>query len=104
MLPLYLAISFCGGCNPQIDREALADTLERRCGAEDTAGAEGREAWVIINGCPAACGSLPAGVPPELCLVVAGPLFEGKRWRSREELVETLLRRAKGGLHLSSRS
>ena len=58
--PPRLAISFCGGCNPQIDREGLAAALERRCVTS-----EQPEAWVIIKGCPAACGSIPAGVPPE---------------------------------------
>lgn len=43
-------IVYCGGCNPYIDRVALAEEVLRRCSPEDTA-------TVYISGCQRACAS-----------------------------------------------
>ena len=56
-----MAIKFCGGCNPMIEREPLAQTIRQ--------GLSGKVLWVtweekpdfllIINGCLTACADRP---------------------------------------------
>jgi hypothetical protein len=74
-------VVFCGGCNPHIDRTAVADELR----LDDPDVPEG--ASVVLNGCPRACASahrltLPGAHAGEAgddapTVVVAGELVDG---------------------------
>lgn len=56
-----LAIRFCGGCNPCLEREALAQMLRQGLTAEIqwVTNEEGADLLLIINGCPTACADRP---------------------------------------------
>jgi len=66
-------IVFCGGCNPTIDRTALAAELRAQ---PDLAASE---ATVYISGCARSCASEHASArdDPERVVVVAGETVDG---------------------------
>jgi len=59
-LTLRIAVKYCGGCNPNYDRVALAEQLlERLFGiAELVTGDKVPDIVVAIEGCPTACADL----------------------------------------------
>jgi hypothetical protein len=74
-----LKVRFCGGCNPAIDRTALAAALR----ADERAGDAGK--IVYISGCSRACASdrkLTSDSPG--AVVVAGEHVEGERTAEAE--------------------
>ncbi len=51
-----LAIKFCGGCNPVIERGEVARKIrEELAGARWVSWEEESDLLVVINGCPTAC-------------------------------------------------
>ena len=64
-------VVYCGGCNPEIDRAAIARELEAETGPEpaDTAGTT-----VHLSGCARACAS-----DHQLVDEAAGPVVAGER-------------------------
>jgi hypothetical protein len=86
---LHVTVVFCGGCNPQIDRTAVAAGLP----ADDPDLPPG--ATVHVSGCPRACASdhrLSSDAPA--AVVVAGELVDGVR-TPKDELVPTVTRKLK---------
>jgi hypothetical protein len=82
-------VVFCGGCNPHIDRTAVAAELP----GDDPAVAMG--ATVHLSGCPRACASdhlLTSDDPGTV--VVAGELVDGVPTRATE-LAPTITRKLK---------
>lgn len=91
-----LSIKYCGGCNPQIDREKLAASLITRFLASpwltaklDIFLAKGKRLHLIINGCPTACAFVSKNIRKEALLIISGPIFEGKKI-AIDELVEKI--------------
>jgi sulfite reductase beta subunit-like hemoprotein len=67
-----IAIVYCGGCNPHVDRTAIADALPR----DETHVRAG--ATVFLSGCPRACASQHTLVGDDPATVqVAGELLDG---------------------------
>jgi hypothetical protein len=65
-------IVFCGGCDPHIDRVALADALR------GDGSLRASEATVYISGCPRACASLHLTIiDGSPAAVVAGTCLDG---------------------------
>ena len=101
-----MKVVYCGGCNPQIDREALAAGLP----VDDPAVPEG--STVHLSGCPRACasghrlvveegeqagagaGGASAGQDGPPVVVVAGELVDGVQTPS-PELAQTVTRKLK---------
>lgn len=56
-LPPRLAIKFCGGCNPEIDRGSVAQRIREELAGEAlwVSGEEEADFLLIINGCRTAC-------------------------------------------------
>jgi hypothetical protein len=89
-IPLEILFKYCGGCNPRIDRGKLAREIRQRADvfAHEAGslvmkpGAE--NLLILINGCPAACGSVPQQLGGEKCLVVTGSLLEGREGEEEE--------------------
>ena len=51
-----LAVKFCGGCNPVLEREDLARKVREGLPASEwVSWEEGSDLVLIINGCPTAC-------------------------------------------------
>ena len=51
-----LAVKFCGGCNPVLEREYLAQKIREELPAPQwISWEEGADLVLIINGCPTAC-------------------------------------------------
>ena len=85
----HVKVVYCGGCNPQIDRTAVAAGLP----ADDPDLRPG--ATVHLSGCPRACASdhrLSSDDPATV--VVAGELVDGVR-TPQDELVPTVTRKLK---------
>jgi len=59
-LTLRIAVKYCGGCNPNYDRVALAEQLlERLFGmTELVTGDKVPDLVIAIEGCPTACADL----------------------------------------------
>lgn len=55
------AIKFCGGCNPQVDRVAIARILGQKLQGKVffTSAEEEIELLILIHGCAAACADRP---------------------------------------------
>ena len=86
-----LKVVFCGGCNPRIDRSAVAAALRDEA---LPAGTEG-EVTVHLSGCERACASGHALVLDETRLiVVAGECVDG-RPTPGAALPETIRRKLK---------
>lgn len=90
-----LAVAYCGGCNPDIDREELVRRLARETGltVKSLRGAE-RTADIIllVNGCPRGC--LDPVLNPEpsgRIVVVAGLNING--WPVEPEYLTEVLAR-----------
>lgn len=66
-----MRVLYCGGCNPHIDRRAVADALP-----PDDAGAD-PGVTVYLSGCPRACASGHVLACDDLAVVVAGELVDG---------------------------
>ena len=92
-----MKVVYCGGCNPHIDRTAVAAELAAELPGDDPgAGAEaGPEATVHLSGCPRACASdhLLVSDDPH-AVVVAGELVDGVPTPA-PELAPTVTRKLK---------
>ncbi len=84
-----MKVVYCGGCNPHIDRTAVAAQLS----ADDPEGDPG--VTVHVNGCPRACasGHLLVSDDPGT-VVVAGELVDGVPTPAAE-LAPTVTRKLK---------
>lgn len=95
-----LRIVYCGGCNPQIDRAAIAAELVGPAGnahTDERAGAAGGTGGpvVYLSGCARACASgqrLTSGAPGEI--VVAGEAVDG-RPTPAGDIAATILKKLK---------
>ncbi|MHB8918345.1 MAG: enoyl-CoA hydratase-related protein, partial [Desulfocucumaceae bacterium] len=71
---MLLAVAYCGGCNPDIDREELVGRLARDTGwtvkSRRDAG-QSADLLLLVNGCPRGCLD-PGPAPQWKTLVVAG--------------------------------
>ncbi len=88
------ALVFCGGCNPQIDRGAVAEQLRREAGPSGDARLRA-DAAVHLSGCPRACASeheLRTDDPG--AVVVAGELVDG-RPTNEADIAATIARKLK---------
>lgn len=58
-----VAVKYCGGCNPQIERSGFVDELGKELDGEIHLtvdyGAEEFELGVMVCGCPVACANRP---------------------------------------------
>lgn len=95
---LLVAAVYCGGCNPEIDREGLIANLGKEMGqpVHSLKEAGGRtDIVLLVNGCTRRC--LLSGTSrewPGKPVVVAGLTIDG--WPvSREEMVYELSRKVK---------
>jgi hypothetical protein len=87
-----LKVVFCGGCNPRIDRSALAAAL--RADGALAPGAEG-EVTVHLSGCERACASGHSLLLDDTrVVVVAGECVDG-RPTAGEALADTIRRKLK---------
>ncbi len=69
--PEDVTVLFCGGCNPHIDRAAVAAEVRQGAGAR-------RRGTLYLSGCPRACASQHRlTVDDETAAVVAGPHVDG---------------------------
>jgi hypothetical protein len=85
-------VVFCGGCNPHIDRGAVA--AELAAPAAGPAGGDAR-ATVYLSGCPRACASdhrLTGDAPGDV--VVAGEAVDG-RPTPRQDIAATIRQKLK---------
>jgi hypothetical protein len=56
---LRLAVKYCGGCNPLIERVEVARKIrENLAGARWVSWEEESDLLVVINGCPTACADM----------------------------------------------
>ncbi len=99
-------VVFCGGCNPHIDRGAVAAGLGAGANGLATAGGSdpaaggaetraGAEATVYLSGCPRACASdhrLTGDEPGDV--VVAGELVDGQP-TPRQDIAATVRQKLK---------
>ena len=61
--PVRIGITYCGGCNPDYDRVALAGEMARRLAGRVRfvpAGPEASDMVLAIQGCATACADLSA--------------------------------------------
>jgi hypothetical protein len=73
-----MKVVYCGGCNPHIDRTAVAEALS----ADPEASAE---ATVYLSGCPRACASRHCLTTDDpATILVAGELVDGTPTRAAE--------------------
>jgi hypothetical protein len=87
-----LKVVFCGGCNPRIDRSAVAAAL--RDDEALLAGIE-NEATLHLSGCERACASGHSlTVDDTRVVVVAGECVDG-RPAAGHDLVDTIRRKLK---------
>ena len=86
-----LRVVYCGGCDPQIDREALAAALR----ADPAPGEGDAELTVHLSGCGRACASGRAlTLDGVRVVVVAGECVDG-RPTPDGELADTIRRKLK---------
>jgi len=92
---LKITAIYCGGCNPEIDREALVKQIVKRLGKPVYPFSPGTDPdlSLFINGCPRQCvNPRTAEGWSGKAIVVAGLSIDA--WEvSQEELVDTLLRK-----------
>ena len=78
-----VSVCFCGGCNPRIDRVAIAEKLKTllhdyRCkvvyNERSTA-----DVTVCLSGCPANCADKTGEKDTGACVVVAGEMVDLKQ-------------------------
>ena len=67
-LPPRLAVKFCGGCNPEIDRGSVVQRIREELAGEAlwVSGEEEADFLLIVNGCRTACadtGEIRSGRP-----------------------------------------
>ena len=67
-------VLYCGGCNPQIDRAAVASELSANAG---TGAVTAVPATVLLSGCARACASDHQLVDELAGIVVAGEMVDG---------------------------
>ncbi|MGB9783967.1 MAG: hypothetical protein ACPLSY_14545 [Moorellaceae bacterium] len=97
---MRIGVRFCGGCNPQIDREGLVEFISRNLGCLIAPIGESRsyangvdpDLVLIINGCTAGCIKRTADLPRSV--VVAGTHVDAFPVPA-EKLFETVLERVK---------
>jgi hypothetical protein len=72
-----LAIKFCGGCNPRIERGVLVDRIQEGLKNEVgwVSGEEERDLTLIINGCPTACADTAKSRKEWAAIVVSGEMI-----------------------------
>ena len=71
---MQVSITFCGGCNPQIDRSGLAERLKNQLeqlGMQVTYNNTKADFIVYLSGCPVSCAS-HKGPDHQACLRIAG--------------------------------
>jgi hypothetical protein len=71
------SIVYCGGCNPQIDRGAIARELETASGVEAAPAGPATQKTVHLSGCARACASDHQLVDAAAGVVVAGEMVDG---------------------------
>jgi hypothetical protein len=56
-----IAVKFCGGCNPSMERGSVAERIRKKLAGEVTwvSGDEEKDFLLIINGCATACADRP---------------------------------------------
>ena len=71
---MQVSITFCGGCNPQIDRSVLAERLKKQLGQlgmEVVYNNANADFIVYLSGCPVSCASRK--IPDyQACVRIAG--------------------------------
>lgn len=93
---MLLAVAYCGGCNPDIDREELVRSLARDTGwtvkSRRHAG-QSTDLLLLVNGCPRGCLE-PGPAPEGKIVVVAGLNIDG--WPvNPEDMAGALVRKVK---------
>ena len=75
-LPRF-GVKFCGGCNPRIERGAVAKRIRKELGSEVrwVSGDEERDFILIINGCPTACANIAEIRGEGPALVISGEMI-----------------------------
>jgi hypothetical protein len=93
---LPIAVIYCGGCNPEIEREALVKRLGQKSGYQlFHMGSQSVKPDLVlaVNGCARECmDSRSIGSRGGKIIVVAGCRIDG--WPvAREEMVDALMRK-----------
>jgi hypothetical protein len=72
--PPRLALKFCGGCNPEIDRGLVARRIREELGGRVSwlPGDEEADFILIINGCRTACGDTAEARSGRPAVVLSG--------------------------------
>ena len=71
---MQVSLTFCGGCNPQIDRSSLAEKLKKQLeqlGMQVTYNNANADFVVYLSGCPVSCASRK-GPDHQACVRIAG--------------------------------
>lgn len=95
---MRIAVIYCGGCNPEIEREALVKRLGAETGHHlfPLGRADlSPDLVLLVNGCARGCmDARSIGVPGVKAVVVAGAGIDG--WAvAREDLAGQLIKRIK---------
>lgn len=92
-----IAIQFCGGCNPRIDRVAVAENVRKELevlGYLISDHNQDADFIIYLNGCSAACAAPISG--DHLKEVwVAGTMIDHMEKVSEEEIVQEILLRVR---------
>ncbi|MFZ5642869.1 MAG: hypothetical protein ACOY46_04665 [Bacillota bacterium] len=95
---IKVAVKYCGGCNPEIDRENIISRLTAETGLDIyhfNESAERPDILIAVNGCPRGCLMPgPAGFQDGKVIVIAGLSIDC--WPvTQEEMTSRLIGRLK---------
>lgn len=92
-----IGIRFCGGCNPRVNRIAIAESLKielDQMGCFIAENTEEAALLVYLNGCSAACSNrMTKDCQKEIW--VAGTMVDGMEMSSEGEIVQEILLRVR---------
>lgn len=88
-LRIKIGLKYCGGCNPEYDRVALAKYIEERLqGTIEFVGPEGEDIGIVlaVEGCSTACADLTAFQGMEIRIITGIEEAKGfiKEMKERE--------------------
>lgn len=92
-----IGIRFCGGCNPRIDRVAVAENVRNKLeilGYSLSEHDQDADFLIYLNGCSAACAERISGDYLKE-VWVAGTMIEQMEKVSEEEIVQEILLRVR---------
>lgn len=86
---LRVALKFCGGCNPDYDRVAVAESIRARLANRvefvTTGDGSGVDIVLVLAGCETACPDLDLFAGPEIITISSR--------RNSDDVIESILER-----------